>query len=202
VITELLDQLGDFGIVGLCLTVALLAFGEAAILLDLVVPGEVGLVIAGAAARSGDHPVVPVIVAAAIGAFAGDTTSYLVGRRWGRSLIDRFDFTRRRLTPAMNRAENYFHQHGGRAIFVARWIGALRAVVPFIAGVGRLPFRSLVVWSAPAALLWATAAVLVGAAFGRRVASVVDRLEILISALAILTLAVLWVRRRRSRNAS
>lgn len=201
-ITELLDRLGDLGIVGLCLTVALLAFGEAAILLDLVVPGEVGLVIAGAAATSGDHPLVPVILAAAIGAFAGDTTSYAVGRRWGRGLIDRFEVTRRRLAPAMARAEIYFGRHGGRAVFVARWIGALRAVVPLVAGIGRLRFRSFVAWSAPAALLWAMAAVLVGATFGRRVASLVDRLGFLVSGLAILTLAVFWLRRRRSGNAS
>ena len=200
-LTELLDQLGDMSTLGICITVALLAFGEAAILLDLVVPGEVGLVIAGAAAVSGDHPILPVIVAASIGALAGDTTSYLVGRRWGRRLIERFDFTRRRMTPAMNRAENYFGQHGGRAVFVARWIGALRAVVPFIAGIGRLRFRTFLAWSAPAALLWGTAAVLAGATFGRRVAAVVDRLEILVSVLAILSLTIFWLRRRPARSA-
>ena len=129
-LTGILDHLGGMGTVGLCLALAFLAFGETAIFMDLVVPGEVGLVVAGAAATSGHHPIALVIAAAALGALAGDTTSEAVGRRWGRTLIDRFEFTRRRLHALVDRSERYFDQHGGRAVFIGRRIGALRAVVP------------------------------------------------------------------------
>ena len=202
--SELLESLGGLGTPGLCLAVFLLAFGETAILLDLAVPGEVGLVVAGAAAATADHPLVAVIAAAALGAMLGDATSYAVGRRWGRGLLDRFRVTRRRFGPAVERSERYFARHGGRAVFVGRWIGALRAVVPFVAGVSRLRVRSFLAWNVAASLLWATAAVMVGATFGEPVSRAVDQVSsaVSIAAVAVLGLVLVAQHHRRVRSPS
>jgi membrane-associated protein len=199
-ITDLLDDLGGMGTAGLCLVVALLAFSETAILIDLLVPGEVGLVLAGAAAADGGHPVALVAMAAATGALAGDTLSYTIGRRWGRPVIDRFELTRRRLSPAVARSERYFARHGGRAVFIARWVGALRAVVPFVAGLSRLRFASFLAWNAAASVTWASFVVLAGFWFGRPVARVVDDVGLGISVAVVVTAALVWRHRRRSRR--
>lgn len=197
-VTDLLERLGELSTIGLCVAVALLAFSETAILLDLAVPGEVGLVLAGAAAAHGDHPVAAVVLAGALGATAGDTASYLVGRRWGRAVIDRFALTRRRLAPVVDRAEAHFAQHGGRSVFLARWVGALRAVVPFVAGLGRLRAASFLAWNVLASLAWASVVVLLGWGFGERVASVVDRVGLGLSAVVVAGLVATWWWRRRS----
>ncbi|MEQ1786226.1 MAG: DedA family protein [Acidimicrobiales bacterium] len=198
-LTNVVDTLGDLGVVGLCLAVAFLAFSETAILLDLAVPGEVGLVLGGAAAASAGHPVVAVIAAAALGALAGDTLSYTVGRRWGRPLVERFRWTRRRLAPVVDRAEHHFAVHGGRSVFVGRWIGALRAVVPFVAGIGRLRVATFLMWNVAASISWATAVVLVGFWLGEPVAETVDRIGTLLSVAAVLVVGVAWWWMHRSR---
>lgn len=198
-LTDVVDALGDLGLVGLCLAVAFLAFSETAILLDLAVPGEVGLVLGGAAAASAGHPVVVVIAAAALGALAGDSLSYTVGRRWGRPLIERFRWTRRRLLPVVDRAEHHFAEHGGRSVFIGRWIGALRAVVPFVAGIGRLRVATFLLWNVAASISWATTVVLVGFWLGEPVADTVDRIGTVVSVAAVVAIGLAWWWVHRSR---
>jgi membrane protein DedA with SNARE-associated domain len=139
------------------------------------------------------------VAAAAFGSLAGDTVSYTIGRRWGRELIDRFTVTRRRLGPLVDRADRYFAVHGGRAVFFGRWVGALRAVVPFVAGLGHLRFRSFLAWNVAASVLWAAVTIAVGAGFGRGMASTVDRLGTWVSA-AVVLVAVGWLLRRAKRR--
>ena len=66
-------------------------------------------------------------------------------------------------------------------MFVARWVGALRAVVPFVAGIAKMPYRKLLLWDAPAALLWSTAVVIAGFVFGRRITEVIERIGFVVS---------------------
>ncbi len=68
------------------------------------------------------------IAAGAIGSVLGDSFGFFIGHRWGRGLIERWSFTRRHFEPKLDSAEEYFERHGGLAVFVARWVGALRAV--------------------------------------------------------------------------
>jgi membrane protein DedA with SNARE-associated domain len=201
VVEDLIDSLGGWGLAGLCIAAALLAFGETAIMMDLVAPGEAGMVLIGAAAASGEHPLAPIVLAAAAGAVAGDSFSYAIGRRWGRPLINRFELTRRRIGPMIARAERYFATHGGRAVFFGRFVGALRAVVPFVAGIGRLRFRAFLGWNVAASLLWCTAVLTVGYLVGPAIASFVDRLGTAVSVLVLAVIGAIWWRRRRSRRA-
>ncbi len=195
----LLTDLSGLGLLGLCLLAAGLAFGETAMFLDLIVPGEVGMIIVGAAASEAGVPVPVVVLAAAVGAMAGDAASYAMGRRWGRAIIDHFALSRRRLGPLVDAAEAHFAQHGGRSVFAARWVGALRAVVPFVAGMGRLRFGTFLLWNAAASILWAGAAVGAGAVLGRSIADQVDRAGTILSVVVLVALAV-WGLRRRARH--
>src|SRR5215204_5600818 len=106
--SRILDAVARLGGVGLCLAVLGVSFGESAVLMDFVIPGEVGMVVAGAAA--GRNDVSPWLL--------GATFSYLVGRRWGMTLVRRWGWLRRRLEPRFDRAHAYFQRRGGRAVFV------------------------------------------------------------------------------------
>lgn len=185
----------------LVLVIAGLAFAETAFLLDLVVPGEVGMVIAGAAGAQADVPLVALVVGAAVGATVGDTVSYLLGRRFGTGLVRRWAWTRRRVAPGLDRTHAYFERHGGRAVFVGRWVGAMRAVVPLVAGSAGMQFRRFVLWNVAASLSWGAAVVSAGYLLGAEVAGLVDRIGQVVSGLALVALALWWLARRRRPHA-
>jgi undecaprenyl-diphosphatase len=176
-----------------------LVLAESAILLDLLVPGEVGLVVAGAAAADNGTPLLVVIVAATFGALGGDTLGYAIGRRFGEDLVDHWAWTRRRLGPGLEKARAHYERRGGLSVAVARWVGALRAVVPVIAGSSGLPLRQLLAWDAPSSLAWAAAVASVGFVWGDDAAELVDRVGLAVS-LAVVAAIVLiaWLLRRRS----
>ena len=195
---RLIELIGGVGAPGLVLLALLLTYAETAIGLDLVVPGEAGLVAVGAAAN-GEVSVVPVIVAAAIGATAGDVTSYVLGRKFGHKLLERFALTRR-LVPALERAESTIDRHGGKAVFFARFVGALRAVVPFVAGSARMPFGRFLAWNVAASAIWCTTVVLVGYHVGLPAARFVDRAGAWTYVVVAAIVLVLWLRHRRGKK--
>lgn len=197
----LIDAVAGLDSPVLVVVVAALAFAETAFLLDLVVPGEVGMVIAGAAGAQADVPLAALVAGAAIGATLGDTVSFLLGRRFGTGLGRRWAWTRRRVAPGLDRAHEYFERHGGRAVFVGRWVGAMRAVVPLVAGSARMRFRRFFPWNVAASLSWGAAVVGAGYLLGADVAGFVDRLGRVVSGVALVALALWWLRRRRMHQA-
>jgi membrane-associated protein len=185
----------------LCVAMFGLAFGESAAGLDLAVPGEVGMVVAAAAGERAGVPLWALIAVAVVGAALGDQISYQVGRHYGPGLVDRWGWTRKHFKPKVESAHKHFDEHGGATVFVARWVGALRAVVPFVAGTAQMPLGRFVVWNLIGAATWASTVVTLGYVFGRRIADGVDRFGIALSVLAVVALAGWWgVRTWRSRR--
>jgi membrane protein DedA with SNARE-associated domain len=201
--SNLLDALGRLSATVLYLAAFGLAFGEAAFLLDLLIPGEVGLVVAGAAGHQRGAALPVLIAMGALGAVAGDSMSWLIGRRWGTAFANRWDWTRRLFAPKLDSAQDLLARRGGAVIFGARWVGALRALVPMVAGAAEVPFRTVLVWDIPAAIGWSTAAVCLGWFLGEPVADVVDSAGKWISIVVVVALvgAYLWRRRRSSGEA-
>jgi membrane-associated protein len=198
---RVLDTIADLGGGALHLAAFLLAFGETALFMDLVVPGEAGMVVAGAAAARGDVPLPTMIAAATAGAIIGDSVSYLIGRRWGMALVHRWRPVRERLEPRVERARSFFDRHGGAAIFIGRWIGAVRGVVPAVAGTADMPYRRFLPWNVLASITWCTVVVTAGYLLGRNVEAVISRLSLLVTGVVVIGLTVWWVIRRRRRAA-
>ncbi len=198
---RVLDATSSLGTPWLHLAAGGLAYGETAVFLDLIVPGEVGMVVVGAAAASGDIALAPVVLVAAIGATLGDSTSYALGRFAGRPLLCRWEPIRRRVAPKIEHAERQFAERGGALIFFARFVGALRAIAPLVAGIERMPFRRFLAWNVAASVCWATLTVTLGYAFGDEIASFVDRGGWVVSIVALAVIAGWWLWRRRRAGA-
>ena len=196
-IGDLLDRLTELDLVVLVIVTFLLAFGETVAFMDFIAPGEVGMVLVGAAADTPGR-VVYVWVSGALGAFCGDSVSWFVGHRWGVAVLQRWPRLWARAEPSLARAERFFGRHGGRAIFIARFVGALRALAPLVAGSASLPYGRFAPWNAAASIVWVGVVVTLGALFGDSIAAAVDRVGLAISAIAVLGIITWLVVRRRS----
>lgn len=141
--------------------VAVLAALESAAFVGLFVPGEIALLAGGYIAYSGRADLVPMMVIAALGAIAGDSIGYEIGRHLGTS-IRRSRLGRRVGEQRWARADQYLLEKGGRAVFFGRFVGVLRALVPAVAGVSRMRYRKFLFWNALGAMLWAPGFVLLG----------------------------------------
>jgi membrane protein DedA with SNARE-associated domain len=113
--------------------------------------------------------------------------------------VHRFRWTRRSVEPKVARSERYFERHGGRAVAAGRFIGALRAVVPLVAGTSKMPFGRFLLWDAAAAIVWASAIVSIGWFVGPRAARFVDRFSLAIT-VAVIAGGIAWLLVRRARR--
>ena len=168
-----------------------------------IVPSETAVITAGVVAASGDLRLALIIPAAAVGAFLGDNTVYLIGRRFGGRVTERF-FGGEKATERMAWAEVQLSERGGELIVVARFIPGGRTAVALSAGTLGYPWRRFVVFDLAAALIWASYAALLGYYGGRTFESFWGLALALTTAFAIAggIELVRWLQRRRRKRRS
>jgi membrane protein DedA with SNARE-associated domain len=151
------------------LLVGFFAFAETGAFIGLVVPGETTMLLGGAVAGQGAVDLYLLMAIAWFAAWLGDTTSFFLGRRLGREFVlkhgSRVGITEERF----GKVEDYFDRHGGKTIFIGRWISLIRALAPFIAGSSGMGYRAFVPYSILGTGLWATLHILVGYFFSRSI---------------------------------
>ena len=145
--------------------VGVMAFLETGAGVGLIAPGELAVILGGVAAGQGEVELMPLIALVWVCAVAGDTLSYVLGRRLGRGfLLEHGRLVK--LTPdRLEQVDRYFARHGGKTILFGRFIGWVRALAPFIAGASRMPARRFLPATIVSAGLWAVACTLLGYAF-------------------------------------
>jgi membrane protein DedA with SNARE-associated domain len=123
----------------------------------LPVPGETMLLAGAALTHYGRLKLQWVVVTAIGGAILGDNLGFFIGRRYGRGLVERYGshigFTRARLA----QFDTFFRRHGGRTVFIARFITGLRVVGAVLAGASGLRWPTFLVYNAAGAVVWSTA---------------------------------------------
>lgn len=144
------------------LAVGVLAFLETGAFVGLVFPGETAVIVAGAIAGNGTTSIVLTIAIVWFSAWAGDSASFYLGTRLGKSFILRHG-PKVRITPErFEQVEDYFGKYGGRTILVGRFLGLVRALAPFIAGSSGMTYRAFVPYSVLGTGLWAATFSLLG----------------------------------------
>ncbi len=146
------------------------AFGESFAIISLFVPGTVLLFAAGALVVTGGLPAMPMLVAASLGAIAGDGISYWLGRQYA----DAIERALPRYRPLIRRGFAFFARYGDASIVVGRFFGPARAFVPLAAGVLRMPPWRFWIANVGSAALWAPVLLFSGAVFGRAAQLVFD----------------------------
>jgi undecaprenyl-diphosphatase len=166
---KLLEEVSDTLGAWTYLLVGVFAFAETGAFVGLVVPGETVMLLGGAVAGQGAIEIYLLIAIAWFAAWLGDTTSFFIGRRLGRGFViehgPRFGVSHERF----ERVEDYFSRHGGKTIFIGRFVSLVRAFAPFIAGSSGMRYRNFVPYSILGTGLWASAHILVGYFFSRSI---------------------------------
>ncbi len=164
-----------------------------------LVPSETSVIAAGVIAASGDLVLPLIILAAALGALVGDTTSFTIGR-FGGHWVERKLFAgekRKRL----DWAERTLKERGGYLIVIARFIPGGRTAVTLAAGMLEMPWRRFIPFDLLAGFIWGSYAALVGYLGGKAFEE--EPWKGLVLALAIAfgiagaVEAARWYRRRR-----
>lgn len=171
--------------------VGLLATAEA-VLVGLVLPGELALLLGGFLAYRHHVSLAVMVAVAAVAAVAGYLLGYEVGRRFGPPLRD--GPVGRWIGQARwQRAQDALAARGGQAILVGRFVGLLRALLPTAAGMARMPYRPFLAYTVIGGLIWAPGFVLLGYLAGgsyQRVADLAGRASLLLLGLLVLLGAV------------
>lgn len=148
------------------LIVFVASLAEALPLLGFLVPGQAIIILAGAAAASGLLNIWVIILIAIPAGIVGDALGFYVGRRFGRSFLERYGPRLRIGQEHLARSDALFAKYGPFALVIARFSFLTRAVGPILAGMARM--RPAVFWpvNVIGAIAWAAAYSLLGYFFG------------------------------------
>jgi undecaprenyl-diphosphatase len=132
----------------------------------VIVPGETLVILGGFYARVGDLSLPWVAFAACVGAVLGDNAGYLIGRRYGRGFLERHGrklfITPRRL----EQADRYYEAHGGKTVFLGRFIPVVRSVGFILAGVAKMEWRRFLPYDVAGAVIWGVGHTFLGYVLG------------------------------------
>jgi membrane protein DedA with SNARE-associated domain len=160
----------DYGLLLLFLLVAIESAG-------IPLPGEAALITAAVLARPehGRYSLTSVIVVAAAAAIVGDNVGYWLGRLGGRKLVERWRVTREYAARALPPSERFFRRHGGKTVFLGRFVALLRVTAAWLAGVSHMRWWQFAAWNAAGGIVWAAGTALLTYWAGKAVADTVAR---------------------------
>ncbi len=174
---------------------------ESLLVVGLFVPGSVVMFGLGAMIAAGSMDLLPTLIWATLGAVLGDGSSYFIGRHYHQRLRVIWPF--RKYPQMIARGVDFFHKHGGKSIFLARFVGPVRPLLPAVAGMLDMPARRFFLFNTSSALLWSPAYIMPGVLFGASlgvVAEIAGHLALLLALLVALLWFSWWLMRRLTRS--
>jgi membrane protein DedA with SNARE-associated domain len=173
------------------------------------IPSLLVMPFAGYLAAQGELSLPAILAINSIAALTGSMLSYLLGAAGGKPLLLRYGkyvFVRAK---DIEKTEQYFARHGGKTIFIGRFLPVVRHLISIPAGIARMPLPQFLTLTFLGASLWGGGLMVLGYELGSRweaVATKAKRVDLAIAVgvvLVILALSIRFVlRRRRERNAA
>jgi membrane-associated protein len=174
-IDGLLEALAGLPLWALAAAVAVVMALEASLLTGVVVPGDLVVLFAASTATTPTRFVV-LWAAVAAGSVVGETVGYGIGHRFGgrvqASRVGRWLGPQR-----WARAAEFLRRRGARAVVVGRFLAAVHAVLPIVAGTVRMGYRRFLAAAVLGALAWSALYMTIGALAGASYRAVAERLN-------------------------
>jgi membrane protein DedA with SNARE-associated domain len=168
-------------------------------------PGETALVAAAVLASQGKLHIWLVILIGVASAIVGDNVGYLLGRHFGRDVLEARGPMQGHRRRALQAGDRFFKRHGAKTVFFGRWIALIRVATAWLAGINEMPFATFFVWNAFGGITWGVTYGLVGYFGGKAAAHVLSQIGIVgavVFAVIFVVALVRWqVRERREAKA-
>jgi len=172
-----------------------IVFIETGLVIWPFLPGDSLLFVAGAIAAAGGMDIAAVMATLVAAALTGDNVNYTIGR-WIGPRVFHYEKSRWFNPAHLKRANAFYEKHGGKTIILARFIPIVRTYVPFVAGIGGMPYARYIGWCVVGALAWVVSLCSVGYFFGN-LPAVKNNLSVvilLIVAVSILPGVIAWLK--------
>ncbi len=158
--TELAISAGYIGIF-------IIIFAETGVLLGIFLPGDSLLFAAGLLASNGIFNPILLIAIVIVAAILGDTTSYWLGVKSGKILLNKYP----RLVKQeyIHKTEKFYSHWGGRAVIFARFVPIVRTIAPLMAGIGYMEYKTFVLFNIIGSILWGPVMILLGYTLGKSI---------------------------------
>ena len=194
---QIIESLGPWAMIG----ITAIIFAECGLLIGFFLPGDSLLFVAGLLIASGfiDTPIALACLIFTVAAVAGNLVGYWIGRKAGPALFRRPD-SRLFRQEYVDKTQHFFDHYGARAIVLARFVPIVRTFITAMAGVGRMDYRSYVLYSTLGGVLWATGLTLLGYFLGN-VTFIAENIEAIAIGIVLLSVIPIYFELRRHRKA-
>lgn len=142
----------------------LISAGESVAVLGTLIPGSITMTAIGTLAGAGVIPLWSTIIWAILGAVLGDGISYWIGHYFKDRLRNMWPFKNN--PSILGKGEVYVHKYGVMSVFLGRFVGPIRAMVPVVAGMLGMKPLHFTLANITSAILWAPIYMLPGILLG------------------------------------
>ena len=172
-------------------------FIETGLVVTPFLPGDLLLFAAGTFAGMGSLNILVLFFSLAVAAILGDTANYWIGHALGERVFDMNSrFIKREY---LERTQAFYEKHGGKTIFLARFIPIIRTFAPFIAGVGKMRYGYFITYNFVGGIVWTAIMLFAGYFFGTQkfVQDNFSLVIIVIIIISVLPAVIEWLRNRK-----
>jgi membrane-associated protein len=169
------------GIVG----ITAIVFVETGLFFGFFLPGDSLLVTAGILAAANQLDIRWLILFPTIAAVVGDQTGYVIGRKAGNALREKYP----KFKVHLDRAHEFYEKYGTKTIVLARFVPIVRTFVPAVAGAAKMDYRKFVTFNVVGGVLWVFSTTLLGYGLGRAIPEIERYLHIVIAVVVVLSIS-------------
>lgn len=168
-----------------------ISIAESLAVVGLLIPGTIVMGAIGSLVGTGILPGLDIILWASAGAIVGDGASYWLGYHYHGHIREMWPF--RSLPKLMQKGEAFFLRHGGKSVFIGRFLGPIRPIIPVIAGMMNMPPWRFTIANVASAITWAPAYMLPGYLLGALSLQLAPHTATRFLVIAVLALLALWL---------
>lgn len=176
------------------LIVGLLCFGEAAIMLGFILPGETAVIVGGVLASRHHVALLTMVIVVVACAIIGDTVGYEVGKHLGPRILALKPLRKR--AASIDRGREFLRRRGMIGVFIGRFTALFRAMVPGLAGMSNMPYPKFLVANATGGIIWGTTYTLLGYFVGQSIEKLTRTASLILLGVVVAGLLALHLRRR------